>query len=101
MDGVGLEGPGLLSATMHRCLCITEVLRVIAYSVNDNDALFNMSLTCRAFLEPALDALWYELSESEPLIELFPKSKRGEEPRGHLVSTSYTYRGILNDLTRP
>ncbi|GJE85078.1 hypothetical protein PsYK624_011550 [Phanerochaete sordida] len=70
---------------MHRCLCITEVLRVIAYSVDDNDVLFSMSLTCRAFLEPALDALWYELSDPDPLIELFPKSKRGAEPKGHLT----------------
>ncbi|GJE85090.1 hypothetical protein PsYK624_011670 [Phanerochaete sordida] len=40
-----------------------------------------MALACRAFLDPALDVLWFDLLEPDPLIQVLPRSKRGEKNR--------------------
>ena len=63
---------------MHRCLCIHEVLlNIISFCKEGDDAkdidLLNLALTCRAFYEPAMDALWYTLAVGiGPLLLLLP-----------------------------
>ena len=45
---------------VHPCLAISKVLRVVCGSLWRRD-LLSVALTCRGFLEPALDELWYEI----------------------------------------
>ncbi|EIW85496.1 hypothetical protein CONPUDRAFT_150305 [Coniophora puteana RWD-64-598 SS2] len=54
---------------MHRALLISEVARNITYCQSEKKALAALAQTCRAFSEPALDALWRELDSLLPLLE--------------------------------
>jgi hypothetical protein len=56
---------------VHPCLAISEVLRVVCGSLWRKD-LLSVALTCRGFLEPALDELWYEIPALEPLVACLP-----------------------------
>ncbi|KAL0961254.1 hypothetical protein HGRIS_006216 [Hohenbuehelia grisea] len=42
-------------------------------AIVDLASVANFALTCRAFTEPALDRLWYELPGLCPLLQLFPE----------------------------
>ena len=55
----------------HPCLAISEVLRVVCSSLRPED-LLSVALTCRGFLEPALDELWYEIPAFKPLLACLP-----------------------------
>ena len=63
------------SLAMHRCLRIDEIVRNIAFS---KDVLYrsdflNMALTCKAFHEPAMDALWEKMGpDLMPTLLLLP-----------------------------
>ncbi|KAH9936201.1 uncharacterized protein B0H18DRAFT_972814 [Fomitopsis serialis] len=63
---------------MHPCLQITELLDIIFRQL-DEDPVFSactlasLALTCRMFVEPALDVLWGRLTSFGPLITLFPE----------------------------
>lgn len=64
---------------MHRCLAIPDVQRLICESIRDwlgpwvrGSSLLALALTCRAFTEPALDSLYYELRSLWPLIQCLP-----------------------------
>ena len=63
---------------MHRCLCVQEMLlHIISFCQRDDISeytdLLNIALTCRAFYEPAMDALWYTLLMGiGPLLLLLP-----------------------------
>lgn len=65
---------------MHQCLLIDEIARVIVANVHDYynavyDPLVSMARlarTCRAFYEPATDALWSELESLKPLVRCLP-----------------------------
>ncbi|KAF5332635.1 hypothetical protein D9611_005387 [Ephemerocybe angulata] len=56
---------------MERCLQIPEVLNSICEELNPPDAL-SVALTSRAFLEPGLDSVWYEIKSFDPLISCLP-----------------------------
>ncbi|KAL0961253.1 hypothetical protein HGRIS_006215 [Hohenbuehelia grisea] len=69
---------------MHRCLKIAEIVHNVVNNISpymnqDCDAIVdlasvaNFALTCRAFTEPALDRLWYELPSLRPLLQLLPE----------------------------
>ena len=44
----------------------------ITFSHLQGDALLNAALTCKDFLEEALDGIWKEIYTWEPLLKLFP-----------------------------
>ena len=57
---------------MHRCLEIMEVLHAIYEEIETASAL-DLALTCKAFLEPGLDRVWYdEVFSFEPFISSLP-----------------------------
>ena len=70
---------------MHRCLLIVEVVEKIAYGVDKG--LLNMALTCQAFYNPALDALWRKMRGIEPLVRCLPEHVLGKDD----VVVSYAY----------
>lgn len=62
---------------MHRCLSVTEIVSIICAELSAEDtanghrclgSLAALARTCRAMQEPALDALWAELSTLWPLL---------------------------------
>ncbi|KAJ3556861.1 hypothetical protein NP233_g11881 [Leucocoprinus birnbaumii] len=64
---------------MHQCLAIPDIQRLICEILRTelslrgrSGPLFTLALTCRAFTEPALDNLYYELESLWPLIKCLP-----------------------------
>ncbi|KAF6761376.1 hypothetical protein DFP72DRAFT_880967 [Ephemerocybe angulata] len=62
---------------MHRSLQISEVIYGICDQLDQSDHLerntcIALSLTCKAFLEPALDHIWRDLSSFDPLVACLP-----------------------------
>lgn len=66
---------------MHRCLCISEILReIFEYCALSNlSPLAHLARTCRLFREPALDILWRELDDVSPLMKCLPSNLWVEE----------------------
>ncbi|KAJ3528258.1 hypothetical protein NMY22_g9488 [Coprinellus aureogranulatus] len=65
---------------MATSLAIPEILRLVCDGADKGTSL-SLALTCRAFLEPALDRLWNELASLQPLICCLPEdllSKDGQ-----------------------
>ncbi|KAF9038512.1 hypothetical protein BJ165DRAFT_394038 [Panaeolus papilionaceus] len=64
---------------MHPALRIPELLSEIFQYLADDwgrpCAALAGALTCKAFLSPALDALWNELPDIRPIIKLIPGIK--------------------------
>lgn len=63
---------------MHRCLCISEVLQVIADSLDNGHGgtLLTMALTCRTFFDPAMNALWRTLTDRAYVYLILPERIR-------------------------
>lgn len=73
---------------MHPCLSIAELVRHIAsyHSEKTHAPQLNFGLTCRAFYEPAMDALWEALEDDiEPLLRLLPEHVLSQHERYGLV----------------
>ncbi|KDQ60327.1 hypothetical protein JAAARDRAFT_191719 [Jaapia argillacea MUCL 33604] len=76
---------------MHKCLCIPEILTLIAeFAHKDADHLSvaSMAMTCQTFAGPALDILWHYQESVVPLIRTLPSSlleETEEAVTGHLV----------------
>ncbi|KAF8550681.1 hypothetical protein OG21DRAFT_385150 [Imleria badia] len=100
---------------MHHALEIQEILSLIfshyprpALSlyrhehVDSTSDLAGLARTCRAFKEPALDALWSALFDSSPLARCLPEASHGISPE-NLYSFSrplmQTESGILQSYT--
>lgn len=91
--------------TMHRCLQIQEIVSIIvdfAYAAprhglrpntrtegekiyndypprdHDTSTVLSFALTCHAFLEPSLDALWFRQTSLKPLLGCFPPALRDD-----------------------
>lgn len=58
---------------MHPALQLTEISEVVCQFL-DRPSLAWLARTCRAFEEPALDALWKVIAGLEPLTRLLPDS---------------------------
>ncbi|KAF8550850.1 hypothetical protein OG21DRAFT_1499526 [Imleria badia] len=58
---------------MHAALQITEISEVVC-NLLDQPTLARLARTCRAFEDPALDALWKVMQGLEPLARLLPDS---------------------------
>ncbi|KZP06340.1 hypothetical protein FIBSPDRAFT_1053603 [Athelia psychrophila] len=83
---------------MHRCLSIPEILRIIfEYLVTDVEgegppdasSVTRPLLTCKAFLEPALDILWESLDSLAPLARNFPSDAWEESVVNEVRNTSF------------
>jgi F-box-like len=63
--------------SMHRCLQITEILTLILDCYDDyapdKNTLLQLALVCKAFHEPALDALWKFQQSFMILVMTFPR----------------------------
>lgn len=68
---------------LHRCLQIFEVLSIIGEFIAEDrfvrsvisrwtNDLLSLALTCRTFLNPALNELWRRQSSLAPLLRCFP-----------------------------
>lgn len=63
---------------MHPALHVDELVRLIVQHCDDlpykehQSTLFNLALTCKPLLEPALDSLWSRLPSVIPLMSLLP-----------------------------
>ena len=57
----------------HHCLSIPEVLRLAFGGLAKKKDLLAVALTCRAFLEPALDNIWREITLFDPLLACLPQ----------------------------
>ncbi|KDQ53428.1 hypothetical protein JAAARDRAFT_197574 [Jaapia argillacea MUCL 33604] len=57
-----------------RVFTIAELCREICWYLHDDSkpSLANFAQTCRSFLEPALDVLWFKMFTMEPLLDLIP-----------------------------
>ncbi|OAX40734.1 hypothetical protein K503DRAFT_855153 [Rhizopogon vinicolor AM-OR11-026] len=75
---------------MHACLLISEILKAIfaeVTQVTNGDirpsytTLYHLALTCRAFKEQALDALWARIESAEVLAMCLPQDARSESVR--------------------
>ncbi|KAG2340158.1 hypothetical protein BDR05DRAFT_991670 [Suillus weaverae] len=72
---------------MHACLQISEILRIIFAEVTQvtnsrvrpsYTTLYHLALTCRAFREPALDALWAHIPTPDVLVLCLPQDARSQ-----------------------
>lgn len=80
---------------MNHCLRIPEIVSEICNALDERSAL-SMALTCKAFLEPALDQLWRRLTSFEPLAACLPDGLlRGEEKEAFLASGKETLRVMV------
>ncbi|KAG1879242.1 hypothetical protein F4604DRAFT_1753829 [Suillus subluteus] len=91
---------------MHACLCLPEILIFVfaeLTQVTEGDVqpsyttLYHLALTCRAFREPALDALWAHVQTPDILIMCLPQDARSQPvkfTRGGrtILNTGYSAR---------
>ncbi|KAG2089042.1 uncharacterized protein F5147DRAFT_42742 [Suillus discolor] len=72
---------------MHTCLQISEILRIIFAEVTQviggsvqpsYTTLYHLALTCRAFREPALDALWAHIPTPDVFVMCLPQDARSQ-----------------------
>jgi len=79
VTGRAAEEPSisLNRTSMHLCLQITEILTLILDSYDDyrpdKNTLLQLALVCKAFHEPALDALWKFQKSFLILVKTFPR----------------------------
>ncbi|KAL0575182.1 hypothetical protein V5O48_006776 [Marasmius crinis-equi] len=59
---------------MHQALLIDEIVQVVFDSCLDfgSGTLTRVARTCKAWRDPALDRLWYRLTDVTPLLQLVP-----------------------------
>lgn len=83
---------------MHRCLLVAEIFCLItdfstAGFLPEKKDVYRLALTCKAFSEPALDALWREISGMMDLIHLLPADlwHSGEDPPNAEVSLRWIF----------
>ena len=92
----------LIAVQMHRCLMIVEVVRAIADSIDpyETSTLLHMALSCKAFFDPVMDALWRTLQTPGHIIRTLPEHTRGKERHLELVSSLlYNFSGYSIDIS--
>lgn len=60
---------------MHRCLCVDEIVRVVAHELvvaKRNATAVALACCCKRFEDPVLDALWETQSLFIPLLKTLP-----------------------------
>ena len=74
--------------TMHACLNVDEILRLLARELVASEAEATavfFACCCKTFEDPLLDALWGEQDQLTPLLKCFPRDA-WEEEDGSFVS---------------
>ena len=63
-----------MTATSRALQCL-ELRQLICEQIGSNDkcSLYRLSQTCKSFMEPALDELWYKLDNFSPLLFCMPE----------------------------
>ncbi|KAJ7450157.1 hypothetical protein FB451DRAFT_1286292 [Mycena latifolia] len=85
---------------MHRCWNVLEILGIIIEHLGQgpytNGAISAFLLTCRAFLDPALDGLWHTQTDFLPLLKCFPVwIGHDEHPRRVFISSFKVSRVVV------
>ena len=78
--------------SMHRCLNVDEILRLIAYELVASETEATavcMARCCKCFQGPVLDTLWAEQFDLSPLFKCFPGDVWNEG--GYKVSVPTTW----------
>ena len=85
---------------MSHPLGIPEIIRLIC-DRGDKKTALAVSLTCRAFLDPALDRLWHEVTSFQPLIRCLPKDFFSQNDKKVLVSGYSTIQSTRLSYIHP
>jgi hypothetical protein len=98
-----------VNRTMPRALLVSEILSNIisylnvkfdqrathqwqgSYAIPSGLTLFTLALTCRAFSEQALDALWDTLIGFEPLTRIIPARGKGLQDKDYPIVSSFFF----------
>jgi len=70
-----IHGQSHLLDSMHPCLNVDEILRLIAHELvasGGKATAVSMACCCKSFEDPALDALWATQDQPLPLLKSFP-----------------------------
>ena len=95
------RGSTSLLVPMHPCLCVDEIVRLIAeelFETGTEADVVSLALCCKSFEDPALDVLWETQDDLVPLFGTLPTDIWG--PGGFDVSVASTILAFftLNDL---
>ena len=97
-----MSGPIYSLGSMHRCLCVDEIMRLIAYELvasGGRATSIALACCCKSFEEPVLDALWGARNRLPPLLGSLPRDVWGGH--GCMVSAPKTcVFSSLNYLVR-
>ena len=76
------------TTAMSRILQCPELCRLVCEEIGSDDkcTLFRLSLSCRRFMEPALDVLWYKLDNLAPLMRCMPRDLYQDTREGKVVA---------------
>ncbi|KDQ53429.1 hypothetical protein JAAARDRAFT_210071 [Jaapia argillacea MUCL 33604] len=79
--------------TYPRLFAIAELFREICWYLHDSPkhsgSLVCLARSCRSFLEPALDVLWYKMLDTEPLLKLVPALEVSKKETDYHELVSY------------
>ena len=78
---------------MHRALLIPEILHAVCVYATDA-TLVSLVRTCKVFHEVAIQVLWDELHDLNPLIKCFPEDAWTVDQE-HVVSGQSAGHGLL------
>ncbi|KAF9232054.1 hypothetical protein BU15DRAFT_67817 [Melanogaster broomeanus] len=88
---------------MNPALLIHEIFFVIVYFVRvdlwmlKNPTLAALARTCRAFKEPALDMLWFELDDLSPLVRCLPRDSWNDDREESITPLVYSFTRPLTE----
>ncbi|KAJ7051074.1 hypothetical protein C8F01DRAFT_671588 [Mycena amicta] len=93
---------------MHHALCVAEIVLEIAQHASGGAPvtprarknLLAFAMTCRLFLDPALNELWRQLDSISPLLRCFPAGVF-EFTRGSKTTAIVSRAICASDWTRP
>ncbi|KAF9232048.1 hypothetical protein BU15DRAFT_55452 [Melanogaster broomeanus] len=88
---------------MKPALRIHEIFSIIIYFVRvdswmlKNPTLAALARTCRAFKEPALDMLWFELDDLSPLVRCLPRDSWNDDREESITPLVYSFTRPLTE----
>ncbi|KAF8349642.1 hypothetical protein F5887DRAFT_914557 [Amanita rubescens] len=79
-----------------------ELLRLICKQIGTDDkwTLSRLYLTCRSFMEPALDELWYKLDNLDPLVRCMDNDLVERVKKKGVVTLSFQRSMLASDWER-
>ncbi|KAH7930011.1 hypothetical protein BV22DRAFT_1191661 [Leucogyrophana mollusca] len=85
---------------MHQCLTLPEILLHIFSHVCYKETLLSLAITCKAFKEPALDTLYWELKSFEDLLRCLPRDIWETWTEFSLASAEYQLMDFMLMITQ-